>query len=776
MSWGGIAAASTEVVAAPLAAPTGLTPDDSTTALPHQVRKSVTLDWSAVSGATGYRVQVGTDDTWSDDPTFTKDVVSSQFTLPVWLPHASYVWRVAALRGTAVGHWSSESGNLHSDAQFTKGWRDAPQPVSVQPFKARPTYSWSPVASATGYQLQVSTDPFFASGPSSSSPDTTPGPQTQTQAKTVHDTCFTARTRVAPAMSRAGAGGSVGDCVFTVPDLGSTIYWRVRALDRFVGSAQTVDTTPVSKAGISYQPPATDTDQTDVTSDCPGTVAASASPSASATATASPSASASASPGSGSGASQGACEPTDASEASSWSAVSSFAYSPTGIAAAPLGLVSTDSLAGEADGLCTVTNPAGPDAEKATCRDVPTISWRSAPDAVRYRIYIGLDDAFTNIQTIVETSAQEWTPTGSWRDSSPGESYYYVVQACDMTQCGPVTATPRSFRKVTPRPVLGAKPAKTADFTLSWQSYADSLAAATGQAAPEDAYAYHVQVATSDHPAYDVLVDDATVDETSYSSPNKLYGDGSFVWRVQPIDSAGHKLPYSFSQAFTRDATPPKLVSVAPHAGVAVTQALKLTFSEPVTGLSSSTVTLSPAAPTTLSVTSGSTATLVPTKPLVPGQSYTVQVSPAVKDTSGNSAVAVGPAVTVNPVVDDSSVALGYSTGWKVYASSNAWGGRFHASTPTPTSHPSTTLVFRGTGLSLKACLGPANGFVDLYVDGVRRARVSTYRSFSGCGVKVAALTGLSRTRHTVKVIGVGSRVAASRGNAIGLDVLTVTP
>ncbi|MGB8649503.1 MAG: hypothetical protein WCD35_02455, partial [Mycobacteriales bacterium] len=101
---------STEPVAAPLAAPGGLSPDDSNAPYPHAVRQTVRLDWAPVSGATGYRVQVGRDATWSDDPVLSVDVVSSELTLPVSLPNASYVWRVAAEQGSSLGHWSSETG------------------------------------------------------------------------------------------------------------------------------------------------------------------------------------------------------------------------------------------------------------------------------------------------------------------------------------------------------------------------------------------------------------------------------------------------------------------------------------------------------------------------------------------------------------------------------------------------------------------------------------------------------------------------------------------
>jgi hypothetical protein len=776
----GTAAASTEVVVAPLAAPQALAPDDSTAALPHAVLKTVSLSWGAVSGATGYRVQVGTDGSWSDDKSvsFTSDVASTSVTLPVSLPHATYVWRVAALKGSAVGHWSSEEGQAHSDAQFTRGWRDAPQVNTVTFSGLRPSFSWSPVKYASGYQIQISSTPFPAPGVSTSAPDTTSSPTQDTQASIVDTTCFTPRTRLTPFTGVAGDGAkdSVGRCDFNIPDPGTTLYWRVRALDKWKGAAATGPTVPVSQAGISYLPPTTDAGgATAITSDCNSP---SASPSASATASASPTstASPSASPVAGSGetGTSNCADPSDDSERGDWTSQATFVWSPSAAVAA-LGLVKTDSVSQDPDGLCTVTNPGAADAEKGLCSDFPTISWNGAStQAARYRVYVALDDAFTNIQSIAETSGHQWTPTTSWRESSPSLSYYYAVQACDATACGPVTSTPPSFRKVTPRPLTMGTPAVKGTLALNWQSYAADLATATGKAAPEDAWYYHVEIATADHPSYDAMVDNAAVDQESYTPTTDL-GDGSFVWRVQAVDSFGNMLPWSKSQAFVRDTTAPRAVRATPSAGVTAKKAVVISFSEPVTGLSSSTllaVTSGGNAPVSVSVAGDRrSATLVPTRPWVAGAAYAVRLLPAVKDAVGNSAVATGPGFTVTKTVDDASGGLVFGTGWSSLSSSNAHGGTFHRS---GTAGRSLSMTFNGSSVTLVGCLGPGNGYATVSVGGVAK-RFGLYRSYSGCGVTLGTLSGLGRGTHTVKVSVAGTHPAGSRGNNVDVDYLAVS-
>jgi hypothetical protein len=213
---------------------------------------------------------------------------------------------------------------------------------------------------------------------------------------------------------------------------------------------------------------------------------------------------------------------------------------------------------------------------------------------------------------------------------------------------------------------------------------------------------------------------------------------------------------------------------VTPSSAVAVTQPLKLVFSEAVTGVSSASVTLTPAATTTVTVTGPTTATLTPTKTLLPGATYGVVVSSAVHDLNGNVADPTGPTFTVSPKVNDASKALTYGGSWRVLASSSAIGGSYHSSIPTTTAKTSATMKFSGIGVSLQSCLGPGNGYLDVYLDGVKKARLSLYRSYTGCGVRVATLKGLARATHTLKVVGVGAHSSASRGNAVSVDYLTV--
>jgi hypothetical protein len=741
----GSASAATEPVAAPLAAPTNLTPDDQ--GFPKPARKEPVLSWNAVAGASSYKVEVGVDDTWSDDPVLSLATTNTAMALPTWLPHATYVWRVAALKGSTSGHWSSEEGLPQADATFTRGWRAAPTPVAPSSgalVDAYSEFSWGPIPGASSYEIQVSNKSYFPEpSAATAAPDTAPAPSTQTQAPGDHtDVCFTSRTRVTPYTNQESAEkDNPGACNWILEASGSAtpLYWRVRGLDRFADEAQDVATTPIKNGGVSSRPPSFNPDDTAIVSGCPGQPDTN-------------------------------CTPTHPVELGSWSAVTSFStkdLAPQAGTYDPTALVQYNSLAAEPDGLCTLDTSPGT-AEHAKCTDFPTLSWQPVPGALSYRVYLGTDEQMSNMLAMAELYSTTWTPTEAWRDSSASQSYYYVVQACDTNECGSVTSTPPSFRKASPRLVVGTGPSVTGRTSFTWSSYASRLATASGLSATSDAYAYRVQIASSAHPTYDVVVEDQVVDGTTFYPSSEL-GQGSFIWRVQALNSSAHRLPWSYSGTFARDSVGPKAVAVAPKS-ISATQPVTVTFDEDVTGISTSSLRVSPATAATVKVTGTKTAVLTPTRTWTPGATYAVVVGAAVKDAAGNTAQPTGPTFAVSSVVDDGSAALTYSAGWTKLSASNAVGGTFRQA---GTAGRTVTMTFTGSSVTVLGCLSPKGGQLDVAVGKVTK-RVSTYRSYSGCGVKLVTLSGLGTATKTLKLTATGKRVAASKGVLVGFDGVTV--
>jgi len=738
----GAASAATLLPAPPVVGPTSATAQ----------LKEVVLDWAAVAGATSYVVQVGTDDEWSDEPTLQLTSVATRLTLPTSLPHASYVWRVAAVGAAGQGRWSPAG-------TFTRGWPTRATPLTptagslVGPEVGRPTFSWTPVPTASEYQLQVSTSPYFDAAFRTSASDKT-------------EACFTTRTSVTPFTGQANAkNDGAGACTFTLLGTGETRYWRVRPLDHVVDDAPEVDTTPIVDEGINSQPPQPEPDSLDTSACGAPAPTVSASPSASAA----PSPSASAAPAGGS------CEPAHTVEKGRWSA--SVAFSSLYPASNPdddsrfrrLAPVNSPTLSSD---VCTDT----------LCRDFPTVSWPAVEGATRYRLYVALDEDYDNIQAIAETSALRWTPTDQWRESTAGASYYVVVQPCttegSTAGCGAV-GTPSVFRKSSPR-IAQAAPANGVtiggrEVALSWQSAASALSAATGSPATSEAYAYHVQVSTPANPDFHAtgLMDDATVDSLHHVSSTKTYPSGTYLWRVQAVDASGHKQPWSTVRGFTLDSVAPTFTAT-PATNLAVNGSIKVVFSEPVRGITSTSIGLRSTPVTVTPGTDGRTVTLVPTSRLVPGATYTVQVAATVRDLAGNAVTPASKPVVVNPLVDDRSPALGLSGSWQRLVASNAVARTYSRSVPTAARPTSAQVAIMGRGVEVKGCVGPGNGVLELWADGVRVSRIDTYRSYSGCGVVLArtALAG-GTGLHRLQLKGVGAKNTRSKGTAVAVDAVT---
>ncbi|MBC7680512.1 MAG: hypothetical protein H7233_16230, partial [Pseudorhodobacter sp.] len=441
-----------------LAAPAVVGPTDA-----GPLQKEVVLDWTGVAGAASYLVQVDTDDEWSDTPTLETTTVASRLTLPVSLPHAAYVWRVAAVGPGGQGRWSD-------NGTFSRGWNVTTNPLApsgrVDSGLGVPTFSWTPVETASEYQLQVSTSPYFDA-------------PFRTQSGVTTESCFTTRTSITPFNGQANArNDGAGDCVFSLLGTGESRYWRVRPLDHVVDGAPEVNTTPVVDEGVSSQPPAK-MGELDTTA-CPAPPGSAASPSPSAPAP-SPSAPGSAAPpaapspsASPDATAEGGCEPANTVEKGAWSRSVEFSHvSP----ADPTTVKYYGDLVAPAGSTATAPPPmAAPTLSRdvcssaALCRDFPTVSWQKVDGAQAYRLYVSLDADYSNIQAIVETPGTTWTPTDQWRDSTAGAAYYVFVQPCTTSPSSETTprkpgcddpSAPTSFRKssvklATAAPVDGA--------------------------------------------------------------------------------------------------------------------------------------------------------------------------------------------------------------------------------------------------------------------------------------------------------------------------------
>jgi len=232
----------------------------------------------------------------------------------------------------------------------------------------------------------------------------------------------------------------------------------------------------------------------------------------------------------------------------------------------------------DADGGCTAhldgNGTSGPICDNVPA--TPVLSWQPKAGASFYLVYISSDSSFTNLleKSIKGTTTTYYAPTFSnaeatYADSQAGKSYYWMIRPCkaiNICAPDPVSTTGKAtnaFRKASP-PVTLLSPANdtspaapnlgTGEITFTWRDYLatnqDTTWAATGEASPQAAHTYTIQISTS--ATFSKVLETATVDQTTFTSPSKLYPDGQLFWRVQAVDGDAKNLSWSETRSFMK--------------------------------------------------------------------------------------------------------------------------------------------------------------------------------------------------------------------------------
>lgn len=119
-----------------------------------------TFDWSAVSSATSYRIQVDDSSSFSS-PAIDTTTANSGYTPSSALPAKTYYWRVNATNSGGASSWSATRSVTLKSAPAA--------PVLTAPANGAviddttPTLNWNAVTGATSYIIQADDSPSFAS-------------------------------------------------------------------------------------------------------------------------------------------------------------------------------------------------------------------------------------------------------------------------------------------------------------------------------------------------------------------------------------------------------------------------------------------------------------------------------------------------------------------------------------------------------------------------------------------------------------------------------------
>jgi hypothetical protein len=257
-------------------------------------------------------------------------------------------------------------------------------------------------------------------------------------------------------------------------------------------------------------------------------------------------------------------------------------------------------------------------------------------------------------------------------------------------------------------------------------------------------------------------------------APTEHLGNGTWFWRVTSLDTSGAVLGASPWRTLTVDGTSPSVVSKGATTNLGLKGPITVTFSEPVAGVDGTSLQLvlgqNNVVPSALSLSAdGRSATLVPVSPLIPGQSYSVNVSPAIHDAAGNSLPATSWVVRATTTIQNDAPTVVET--WDRDIAPRALGRGY---TEARQVGDRAIVRFTGASVSLVGRLAKDGGYAYVRLDGGKAVRVSFYARGTLDQRVVFTRTRLANTAHTLEVIAAGTRPAGSTGTFVRLDAARV--
>jgi hypothetical protein len=215
----------------------------------------------------------------------------------------------------------------------------------------------------------------------------------------------------------------------------------------------------------------------------------------------------------------------------------------------------------------SATDPAHP-LSSPDSADTPLLTWQPVSGAVAYLVWVARDSNFTNTVTstsgagtYVVTTQTQLVLADVLLDNTVGQPYYWFALPCSSwTSATTFTCSVGSNQAINVAgfydtfnkrglAVSGTTSAATQTDTVAF-SWADQLTTSPGGGGVTD---YQVQVRNSSN----VIVDDVLTDATGYTPIALAYPDGPYTWQVRGIDAAGTALDWSASKAFTKTSSAP---------------------------------------------------------------------------------------------------------------------------------------------------------------------------------------------------------------------------
>ena len=249
--------------------------------------------------------------------------------------------------------------------------------------------------------------------------------------------------------------------------------------------------------------------------------------------------------------------------------------------------------------------------------------------------------------------------------------------------------------------------------------------------------------------------------------------DGYHVFSLAVTNESGRS-----ATAYTDwdiDATAPIVTGHAPAPTIGIGASLTITFSEQIAGAAKAIAVHGQETDTDVAGTvtrlSPIAVRWTPDHLLIPGETYRVSLTDAIRDVAGNRLIPTFFDIRAATTVQNSSPALVKT--WDRDARPIATNDMSIVSRTKGSAASLTFTAIAGQVVSVYGIRLPIGGFADIHLDGVKKATPSFYAP-TATRARVYASPPLSAGQHTVSVRPLGTAPAASSGTWVALDNLTV--
>jgi hypothetical protein len=283
-------------------------------------------------------------------------------------------------------------------------------------------------------------------------------------------------------------------------------------------------------------------------------------------------------------------------------------------------------------------------------------------------------------------------------------------------------------------------------------------------------------------------LDGATTWTPCASGYTPVVGDGTHTLQVATVDQAGNPgTPITYT--WTLDTHAPVASWIAPST---LAGSARVNFSEPVRGVTTSSVRMLLAGtttvfPTTMTCRNASNAVvsctsavvraaaLSHTARLVPGQRYQLVATTAIHDAAGN-VVKAATGKVLNPVfraqrlLQENEPAL--SQAWAGKAASLAYGGRYVSA---HFANSLATYAFRGTSVTWYTVTGPSMGTANVYCGNTLKAKVNNYATSTHYKVARTVKCSSVTANNLLRVVATGLKGSTrGTGTTVVVDAVKV--